>query len=497
MTQACATPRASGGSRSADPPRPVFAALRRIVTGLWKTVTVESSQTAAPGRWILHVDMDAFYASVEALDDPSLVGKAVIVGGAGRRGVVASCSYEAREFGVRSAMPSTQARRLCPQAIFLAGRYDRYGQVSRDMHAIFQRFTPLVEGISLDEAFLDVTGAIRLFGPAAEIGAAIRRQIRDELGLSCSVGGAQVKFLAKLASEAAKPRVGGAASKAGAGVFIVEPGTELDFLHPQPIEALWGVGPATAKRLRDLGLSTIGDLARVDTSVMEGAVGRSAGAHLSRLARGIDERAVEPHREVKSISHEETYPADRRDVDGLRVEVLRMADSVATRLRQAGLVGRTVHLKVRYGDFTTRTRSVTHTAPIDDGGLIARLGAALLADLDLAGGVRLLGVGVSNLQPAGAGPGEQLALDLAGTAADRPAGPPPGDGAAARSAPSTTAPPSTTAAIDAIRRRFGPGAVGPAALLASDGLRIKRPGDTQWGPRHETGREASHDLEDA
>lgn len=450
---------------------------------------MESAGSSEARRWILHVDMDAFYASVESLDDPSLAGKPLIVGGAGPRGVVASCSYEARAFGVRSAMPSSQARRLCPQAIFLAGRYDRYGEVSRQMHAIFQRFTPLVEGISLDEAFLDVTGAIRLFGSAEEIGIEIRHLVRDELGLCCSVGAATVKFLAKLASEAAKPRIGASTGGQGAGVFVVEPGAELHFLHPQPIEALWGVGPATAKRLRDLGMTTIGDLARVDSAVLEAAVGRAAGSHLARLARGLDDRAVEPHREVKSISHEETYAVDRRDHDGLQVEVLRMADAVATRMRRAGLVGRTVTLKVRYGDFSTRTRSITHSGPVDDGGLIARLGRSLLVDLDLAGGVRLLGVGVSNLQPAGAGSGEQLALDFSASTGAKPRPARPADHPERGTGPPVRVRPaaSTTAAVDAIRQRFGATAVGPAALLGADGLRVKRPGDTQWGPRHEAG----------
>lgn len=426
------------------------------------------------GRWILHVDMDAFYASVEAVDDPSLRGKAVIVGGTGRRGVVASCSYEARIFGVRSAMPSGQARRLCPQAIFLPGRFDRYAEVSREMHTIFGRFTPLVEGISLDEAFLDVTGAVRLFGPPAAIGTRIRDSIGGELGLSCSVGGATVKFLAKLATEAAKPRVDRTGTRSGRGVLVVEAGRELDFLHPHPIEALWGIGPATATRLRRLGMGTIGDLARVESSVLEAALGKAAGSQLGRLARGIDERAVEPHREVKSISHEETYAEDRRDRDGLHLEVVRMADAVASRARQAGVAGRTVTLKIRYGDFATHTRSVTSPSAVSDGPVISRLGTSLLADLDLAGGIRLLGVVLSNLAPAGSGPGEQLALDLA--AGPRRAARP--DAQPNRGSD----PKSTTAAVDAIRQRFGARAVGPAALLGAGGLRVKRPGDTQWGP---------------
>ncbi|HET9076345.1 MAG TPA: DNA polymerase IV [Acidimicrobiales bacterium] len=455
----------------------------------------------APGpRWILHVDMDAFFASVEALDDPSLVGRPVIVGGSGSRGVVASCSYEARVFGVRSAMPSVQARRLCPEAVFVAGRYDRYAEVSREMHAVFQRFTPLVEGISLDEAFLDVSGSIRLFGPPAQIARSIREQIRTGLGLTCSVGAAPVKFLAKLASEAAKPRVDRTvdqhAGGTGSGVYVVERGQELAFLHPLPIDALWGVGPATARRLGALGFATIGDLAAVDPTVLERAVGRAHGRHLANLARGIDDRGVEADRPVKSVSHEETYATDRRDPDGLRVEVLRMSDSVASRLRRSGVAGRTVTLKVRYGDFSTHTRSETQAGAIDSGPVIAAVARRLLDAVDLAPGVRLLGVGVSNLVPAGSGPGEQLSLDLLGGDAAAPPGPPPVQ--PTHPVPSThhipptrpipsaqpdpPAKPYPSAVVDAIRRRFGAGAVGPAALVDAGRLRVKRTGDSQWGP---------------
>ena len=430
-----------------------------------------------PERWILHVDMDAFFASVEALDDPSLAGRPLIVGGTGSRGVVASCSYEARVFGVRSAMPSVQARRLCPDAVFVAGRYDRYAEVSVLMHAVFHRFTPLVEGIALDEAFLDVSGALRLFGSPSRMAQSIREQIRAELGLGCSVGAAPVKFLAKLASEAAKPRVDRTvdprAGGSGSGIFVVERGRELGFLHPHPIEALWGVGPATARRLRALGFATIGDLAVVDQVVLERAVGRAHGRHLAALARGIDERGVEPDRAVKSVSHEETYPSDRRDSDGLSVEILRMADSVASRLRRAGLVGRTVTLKVRYGDFSTLTRSATEAGGTDSAAVISNAASRLLSGLDLAAGVRLLGVGVSNLQPVSGGGAEQLSLELSGP------GSPPGAGTGPAGSRDDAA---VTEAVDAIRRRFGPAAVGPAALVDARRLRVKRTGDSQWGP---------------
>jgi DNA polymerase IV len=424
-------------------------------------------------RSILHVDMDAFYVSVEALDDPSLRGKPVVVGGIGPRGVVASCTYEARAYGVRSAMPCSQARRLCPQAVFLAGRFDRYAEVSSRLHAVFEYFTPLVEGISLDEAFLDISGSLRLFGPALNIAAQIRTRIQAEVGLTCSVGVARAKFLAKLASEAAKPGASLAGVVPGAGVVVIEPGDELDFLHPLPIEALWGVGPATATRLRRLGVTTVGELARVPADVLETALGRANGTHLGRLARGLDDRPVEPDREIKSVSHEETYPVDRYDADDLHVEIVRMADSVAARMRRSGLVGRTVTLKVRYGDFSTRTRSRTGPVLVSEGTAIAALASLLLREVDVSPGVRLLGVGVSNLAPAESGAVQQMAFDL--DSVDRPDHP-------GRGSPSQAGRENAAAAVDAIRDRYGPAAVGPAVLLGPGGVRIKRPGDTQWGP---------------
>jgi DNA polymerase IV len=424
-------------------------------------------------RTILHVDMDAFYASVEVLDDPGLMGKPVIVGGTGPRGVVASCNYEARAYGVHSAMPGTQARRLCPQAVFVAGRFDRYSEVSSQIHAVFEDYTPLVEGISLDEAFLDVTGTLRLFGQGPQIAVDIRARIRSQLGLGCSVGVAPVKFLAKLASEAAKPRASLRGVVPGPGVVVIEPGEELGFLHPLPIEALWGVGPATATRLRRLGVTTIAELARVPADVLENTLGRANGAHLARLARGVDDRAVEPDREIKSVSHEETYPVDRFEVEDLNVEVVRMADSVASRMRRAGLVGRTVTLKVRYGSFSTLTRSRTSQFMLGEATEIARIAKLLLRDVDISPGVRLLGVGVSNMAQADCGPPEQMTLDLDAAGERERAAPEPGPRAGREEA---------AAAVDAIRDRYGAGAVGPAVLLGAGGVRIKRPGDTRWGP---------------
>jgi len=416
------------------------------------------SDTSAGTRTILHVDMDAFYVSVEVRRRSELAGRPVIVGGTSDRGVVAAASYEARRYGVHSAMPSTRARRLCPDAVFLAGDFGAYEAASREVHDVFQSFTPLVEGIALDEAFLDVTGAGRLFGEGAEIAAAIRRRVAEELRLSCSVGVAPTKLIAKLASEAAKPRATPAGITPGAGVVVVAPGEELAFLHPLPVQALWGVGPATLERLRRLGVATVGDLAAVPEATLVHTLGRGNGRHLHRLAQAIDERRVEPDRPVKSIGHEQTFARDLHDRDELAVEVVRMADAVASRLRHHALAGRTVTLKVRFGTFTTITRSSTAPEPLDTGPAIAAVARGLLDTVDPEPGVRLLGVSVSTLvAPAG----EQLRL---------------GDDPAWSSA---------TEAVDHVRERFGPAAIGPASLVGPDGIKLTRRGRQQWGPDDE------------
>jgi DNA polymerase-4 len=432
-----------------------------------------SDRPGAPARWaraILHVDMDAFYVAVEVRRDPALAGKPVVVGGSGPRGVVASASYEARAFGVRSAMPGVQARRLCPQAIFLPGDYAAYSEASAALMALFARFTPLVEPLSLDEAFLDVTGAQRRLGPPGAIGAAVRAAVEAEQDLRCSVGVAPNKFMAKLASEAAKPRATPEGARDGVEVLVVEPGRELAFLHPLPLRALWGVGPATLGRLARLGIETVGDLAALPVEAVTAAVGDAVGRHLHELANGRDERPVEVDRAAKSIGHEETFGTDRHDRGELEGELVRLADSVAARLRGSGLAGRTVTLKLRYGSFRTLTRSRSVPTPLDGGADIAREARRLLAGLDVSEGVRLIGVSVSGLARPET---RQLHLDL-----DRPAGVQAGRPGGARAGAWVEA----NEAVDAIRSRFGAASIGPGALATRDGLRLLRRGAQQWGP---------------
>ncbi|MBA3654218.1 MAG: DNA polymerase IV [Actinobacteria bacterium] len=416
--------------------------------------------------------MDAFFVAVEVLDDPSLAGKPVIVGGAGDRGVVASCSYEARAYGIHSAMPSTRARRLCPHAVFVPGHFDRYNEESGKIHEIFHEFTPLVEGISLDEAFLDVTGARRLLGDGPKIAAAIRQTLYGRLKLWSSVGVSTTKFLAKLASEAAKPKASVQGAIPGKGVYVVEPGQELAFLHPLPIEALWGVGPATAERLGRLGVTTIGDLSEIPLNTLVGAVGKAVGQHLHDLSWARDARAVVPERATKSIGHEETYPVDHDDPAVLHREAVRMADAVGARLRRHDLAGRTVTIKVRFHDFATITRSHSLPTAIDEGPAIARVASALLEQVDISSGVRLFGVSVSNLIAGGA---RQLSLDDVDDAVG-------GAGGAGPAGPGGRAETATSRAVDAVRDRFGPDAVGPAAIVSDKGLRTKKQGEQQWGP---------------
>jgi DNA polymerase-4 len=309
------------------------------------------------GCGVLHVDMDAFFASVEVQRRPELRGKPVVVGGVGPRGVVSSASYQARKYGVRSAMPTGRARALCPQAIFLPPDFAAYSAASRTVMGIFSDVTPLVEPLSLDEAFLDVRGATRLLGRPAAIAGLIRSRVAAELGLTCSVGVASTKFVAKLGSTRAKPD----------GVIVVPADRVLDFLHPLPVEALWGVGERAAETLRRLGLTTVADLAQAPVGMLRGALGAAAAAHLHELSWGRDPRSVSPEHVDKSIGAEVTFDIDVSDAEQLRRTVLGLAGKVARRLRSSDQAGRTVSIKVRLADFRTVNRSRTLPSATDVG----------------------------------------------------------------------------------------------------------------------------------
>lgn len=334
---------------------------------------------------ILHVDMDAFYASVEQRDDPSLKGKPVVVGGpAAGRGVVSAANYEARKYGIHSAMPSATARRLCPHAVFLPSRMSHYAEISKSIREIFYRYTPLVEPLSLDEAFLDVTGSLRLFGPAEQIGRQIKQQILNEVGLVASVGLAPNKFLAKLASDVDKPD----------GFVVVASDKVQSFLDPLDVRRLWGVGRVTAKGFDRLGVRTILQLRKLPLDLLQSIFGDQA-KHLWNLARGIDDRSVVPDRQAKSISHETTFPEDVRDETVLSAWMLELADQVGRRLRRNELLGRTVQLKIRFQDFRTVTRAITLPRPTDTTQEIYDAACELLQRLQITSPVRLVGVGLS------------------------------------------------------------------------------------------------------
>jgi len=371
--------------------------------------------------------MDEFFAAVEKLDRPQLRGKPLLVGGdPSARGVVSTASYEARRFGCHSAMPMAQAVRLCPQAVVLPVRMRRYAAVSGQVFALFDRFTPLVEPLSIDEAFLDVTGSQRLLGDAERIAREIRRTIREELHLTASVGVAPNKFLAKLASDLDKPD----------GLTVITPETIHATLDPLEVRKLWGVGPAAAERLAVLGVATIGDLRRLPSRLLRERLG-DGGDHLARLARGLDDRPVTPDGRAKSIGQEQTFATDVADLDQLRQILADQADHVARRLRRSRLRARTVTLKLRYGDFTTLTRSMTRSEATDLSDDLRAMAAGLLTTWarQAFAPLRLLGVTASGLA-AGAGRQLELFADPARQKARR-----------------------VDEALDAIKAKFGTGSV--------------------------------------
>jgi len=384
------------------------------------------------GCTVLHVDMDAFYASVSLLTRPELRGLPVIVGGGGTRGVVLSATYEARVHGVHSAMPMMRARRMCPQAVVVAPDHDAYARASHGVMEVFRSVTPLVEPISLDEAFLDVQGAARRLGSPRQIGEWIRATVQDEQGITCSVGVASTKFVAKLASARCKPD----------GLLVVPADEVVAFLHPLPVAALWGVGEKTETALRGLGLHTVGDIAHTPVATLERALGPAAGKHLAALAWGRDERAVVPHEPDKSIGAENTFGTDVDDPAVIARELLRLSERTAARLRASGQVGRTVSIKVRFADFTTITRAKTLPEATDVGRVVYDTALGLYDALGLERArIRLVGVRVEGISDAATAP-HQLALG------EREHG--------WRDAEQ---------AVDRAARRFGPGVVRPATLV--------------------------------
>ncbi|GAT73057.1 nucleotidyltransferase/DNA polymerase [Microbacterium sp. HM58-2] len=345
------------------------------------------------GTRILHVDMDAFYAAVEVLDDPSLRGLPLIIGAPDGRSVVSSASYEARRFGVRAAMPVGQALRLCPNARIVPPHFHRYQEVSRDVMAIFESFTPLVEPLSVDEAFLDVRGVRRLWGSPGRIAQLVRERVSAEVGITCSVGVAATKHVAKMASTLAKPD----------GMLIVAEADTLDFLAPRPVRAMWGVGPKAAEALEARGIRTIRDIRATSADMLDRAVGPALSARLAQLARGEDARAVETDRVEKSVGHEETFDQDVTDRVFLRAELLRLADRVAARLRRAQWETSTVAIKIRFDDFRALSRSQTLAEPTAVGQRIGEAAQALFEQIDRHDPIRLVGVRAEKLRPAGGG----------------------------------------------------------------------------------------------
>ena len=381
---------------------------------------------------ILHVDMDSFFVEVERLRDPGLIGRPVVVGGPGNRGVVASASYEARKFGIRSAMPMVAARKQCPGLVVVPTDHSLYQETSIEVFELFRSITPLVEGLSLDEAFLDVSGLHRHFSGPDDIGHEIRRRIRSELGLPASVGIAATKFVAKLASEAAKPD----------GLRRIPREESVAFLHALPVRALWGVGEATHATLEAMGVETVGDLARLPRATLERRLGVTNGSSLAALAQGEDPRPVVPDHDAKSISVSETYERDMTLSDDIDTELIRLCERLAFRVRRAGLAGRTIGLTVRYADFVTITRHHTSSHPTDTPRQLWQAVKSLKDNVTWDRPIRLLGVSVATFVD----PGEPRQMSV-------------------ESEPKWD---DLANAVDAVRDRFGADAVRPARLVTPD-----------------------------
>lgn len=409
--------------------------------------TNQPTAARPPGRrpsCIMHVDMDAFFVSVELRTRPELRGKPVIVGFPGERSVVLSGSYEARAFGVKSAMPMAVAMRMCPQAVVIEPRHKLYYEVSGQLMAIFESITGLVEPLSVDEAFLDVTGALRRLGPPRGIGELIRRRVATELGITASVGIAETKFVAKIASTRCKPD----------GLLLIGPDETVPYLHSLPVGALWGVGAKTGEVLAKMGIRTVADVAATPVSSLKKVLG-ATGEHVHQLAWGIDRRPVTPVRLEKSIGAEETFAVDTADDALLRRELLRLSHRTAARLRSSGMVARTVALKLRFADFSTITRSRTVQTPVDSAQLIYAVVIQLLESLGTrAMAVRLVGVRAEQLEEA-ARTSLQLSIDRRDDnwrAAEQ--------------------------ALDEVTRKFGNKSVLPARLMEHE----NRPGDSSQRP---------------
>lgn len=383
---------------------------------------------------VLHVDLDAFFASASLLDKPELVGLPVVVGHHSPRSVVTAATYEARRYGVHAAMPMARALRLCPNAIIVSPDFERYQRLSKQVMAVLGEVSPDVEQLGIDEAFVGIAGARRLLGGAVAIGERIRARVHEQTGLTCSVGAASTKFVAKLASGRAKPD----------GLLVVPDADVLGFLHPQPVSALWGVGPKMQERLERYGLRTVADVAHTPVETLSGWFGEATGPHLHRLAWADDVRSVSEREPERSIGHNHTFGHDVTSRDELRSELLRLGTGVGRRARRAGVVGRTVTLRVRYLDFRTITRSRTIQEPTDVTRVIVDLAWRLLDEIDDPTPIRLLGVQLTGLSaPSDAGLLWDDAEDWS----------------------------KTERAMDAVHARFGDAAVAPASMLRREGKR--------------------------